>query len=102
MNLTTGSNNVHIANPGQAGDAGTIRIGTGAQTATFIAGISGTPLGGVTQPVVVNSNGKLGVAPAAAAGRLGVAEGRRLMAAIKRQQRQIDRLRRRFRSSAAR
>ena len=42
-NLTTGSNNVDIANPGKAGESGTIRIGTdGTQTATFIAGISGT------------------------------------------------------------
>ena len=59
--LTTGSNNVDIANIGKAGEAGTIRIGTdGTQTATYIAGISGTTLGGATQPVMVKSNGQFG------------------------------------------
>ena len=45
VKLTTGSQNIDIANVGKAGEAGTIRIGTnGTQTATFIAGISGTTL----------------------------------------------------------
>jgi hypothetical protein len=59
-NLTTGDNNIDIGNVGVAGEANTIRIGTlGTQTATFIAGISGTALGaGVA--VRVNANGQLG------------------------------------------
>ena len=87
-NLTTGSNNVDIANAGKAGEAGTIRIGTAdKQTATFIAGISGTTLGGAAQPVVVNSNGQLGTAPAASASTASLA------ATVERLQRQVERLR---------
>src|SRR5207248_9612613 len=66
-NLTTGSNNIDIgANvPGVAGEAGKIRIGKqGTQNGTFIAGIAGVPVTG--SPVVVNSNGKLGVATSSA------------------------------------
>jgi len=46
-----------------SGESNTIRIGKqGTQTATFIAGIRGTPItGGI--PVGVNSSGQLGVAP---------------------------------------
>jgi hypothetical protein len=45
---------------GNAGEANTIRIGKqGTQKSTFIAGIFGTAMTG--RPVVVNSNGKLGV-----------------------------------------
>jgi hypothetical protein len=67
-----------------------MRIGTdGTQTATYVAGISGTTLSGATQPVVVKSNGQLGVAPAAsakthAAKALSAADGRRMMAEIER------------------
>ena len=62
FNLTTGSNNIDIGNEGVAGEANTIRIGTiGTQTATFIAGISGTAVTGAA--VVVGANGQLGVAP---------------------------------------
>jgi hypothetical protein len=59
-NLTNSNNNIDIGNPGVAGESNTIRIGTtGANTATFIAGISGTAIaGGVT--VMINSNGQLG------------------------------------------
>jgi hypothetical protein len=60
-NLSSGNNNIDIGNPGRAGEANTIRIGTReTQSATFIAGISGTPVPGV--PVAVNSDGQLGVA----------------------------------------
>jgi hypothetical protein len=98
QNLTTGSNNIDIANAGKAGEAGTIRIGNPSkQTATFIAGITGTNVGGTAQPVVVNSNGKLGTAPAPSAGGLSAAEGEWLLATVKRQQRQIERLRARVR-----
>jgi len=60
LNLTTGSNNIDIGHAGVAGEAKTIRIGTGGtQTKTFIVGISGVAVTG--SQVVVNSNGKLGV-----------------------------------------
>jgi trimeric autotransporter adhesin len=59
-NLTTGSGNVDIANPGVAAESNTIRIGNqGTQTATFIAGVFGSPLTG--DPVMVSSTGKLGI-----------------------------------------
>jgi len=49
-----------------AGDAKKIRIGVqGTQNGTFIAGISGSTVGGGTT-VVVNPAGKLGVAPSSA------------------------------------
>jgi Chaperone of endosialidase len=64
-NLTTGGNNIDIGNFGVAAESNTIRIGGdvlsgfGSQTATFIAGISGTTVGaGVT--VIIDSNGQLG------------------------------------------
>ena len=58
-NLTTGSNNIDIGNNGVGGEANTIRIGsTGTQSATFIAGISGTAVAG--NSVVVDANGQLG------------------------------------------
>src|SRR5207253_3696212 len=63
QNLTTGSNNIDIGTNvlGVAGEANTIRIGKqGTQKNTFVAGIFGTAVTG--SQVVVNSNGKLGVA----------------------------------------
>jgi hypothetical protein len=62
LNHTVGSNNICIGNPGVVGESSTIRIGTvGIQTATFVAGISGTTSsGGVA--VFVNGNGQLGTA----------------------------------------
>jgi hypothetical protein len=60
-NLTTGSNNIEIGNQGVSGESQVIRIGAqGTQTATFIAGISGTAIAGTA--VVVNGSGQLGVA----------------------------------------
>jgi hypothetical protein len=75
FNLTTGNNNIDIANLGVAGESNTIRIGEPvavtapgpvpltlpAHTATYIAGISGTRVIGT--PVVVKSDGQLGVKP---------------------------------------
>jgi hypothetical protein len=59
--LTTGSNNIDIGNAGLAGESSTIHLGTiGTQTATFIAGISGVPIGGGVL-VAINNNGQLGV-----------------------------------------
>jgi len=61
LNLTTGDFNIDIGNQGVAGDSGTMRIGMqGTQTATYIAGISGTAVAGTA--VVVSSSGQLGVA----------------------------------------
>jgi hypothetical protein len=55
-----GSNNIDIGNDGRAGESGNIRIGTrGAQTKTFIGGISGVTVpGGIA--VIVGTNGQLG------------------------------------------
>jgi hypothetical protein len=57
--LTTGDNNIDIGNGGQAGESGTIRIGTlGAHTATYVAGIFGaTVTDGVG--VIVDTDGHL-------------------------------------------
>jgi hypothetical protein len=66
-NLTTGNNNIDIgANVrGIAGEASTIRIGKqGTQKNTFVAGIAGVAVSG--NQVVVDSNGKLGVATSSA------------------------------------
>jgi hypothetical protein len=61
VNLRTESNNIDVGNTGVAGDSGFIRIGmTGTHTATFIAGIRGTPIAGAI-PVGINTNGQLGV-----------------------------------------
>jgi len=63
--LTSGSNNIHIANHGVAGEAATIKIGTqGTQTTAFVAGIYGSPLSG--SPVVVTASGQLGTGPGTA------------------------------------
>jgi Chaperone of endosialidase len=64
-NLTTGGNNIDIGALGVAGESNKIRIGKqGTQNGTFIAGISGVAVTG-TQ-VVVNANGRLGVAASSA------------------------------------
>ena len=57
----TGSNNIDIGSVGLAGESGKIRIGRlGTHDGTFIAGIFGVAVPGGS-PVVVNSNGRLGV-----------------------------------------
>jgi len=61
VNLTNGSNNIDIGNNGVVGESNTIRIGaTGAQSATFVAGIRGVAIA-AAQPVGVNTAGQLGV-----------------------------------------
>jgi hypothetical protein len=56
-----GSGNIDIGNAGVSADSGIIRIGTtGAQTVAYVAGIYNVPITGGL-PVVVNSNGQLGV-----------------------------------------
>ncbi|MFI5351585.1 MAG: tail fiber domain-containing protein [Candidatus Binatales bacterium] len=63
--LTTGSYDIDIGSNGVAGESDTIRIGTsGTQTATYVAGISGTTVTG--SDVVVSSIGQLGVASSSA------------------------------------
>ena len=58
--LTTGSNNIDIGNQGEAGESGTIRIGTkSTHTMTYVAGIYGTSVSG--NAVMVSSTGQLGV-----------------------------------------
>jgi len=57
--LSNEHDNIMIGNSGTSGDIGTIRIGSGTQGATFIAGIySSSTSGGV--PVYVTSSGRLG------------------------------------------
>jgi trimeric autotransporter adhesin len=59
--LASGSNNIYIGNDGASSESNTIRIGSGSQTATYVAGVSGaTSAGGVG--VYVNSNHQLGTA----------------------------------------
>jgi Chaperone of endosialidase len=66
-NLTTGDNNIDIFDPGMAGESNTIRIGTqGTQTATFIAGIFGTPKIKKACQVVVEKTGQVGCAKSSA------------------------------------
>jgi hypothetical protein len=58
--LTTGNYNIDIANYGVAGDDTTIRIGIqGAQTRTYIAGVSNAQITG--SAVYVNSSGQFGI-----------------------------------------
>jgi hypothetical protein len=68
--LTTGNNNIDIGNAGVAAESNTIRIGA-AQTATYIAGISGaTSAGGVA--VYVDGAGHLGTITSSARFKEGV------------------------------
>ncbi len=61
--ITSGDNNIDIGSQGSPGESRTIRIGTQAtQTATYIAGISGTPVVN-GMPVAVSASGQLGLAP---------------------------------------
>jgi hypothetical protein len=64
FNLTTGNFNIDIGNDGVAGEATTIRIGSGCcQTSTFIAGIRDATTGNADAiPVLIDSVGQLGTA----------------------------------------
>ena len=65
-NEITGDNNIDVGNAGVAGESGIIRIGTaGTQTATYIAGIAGVPVG-VAHAIGVTADGQLGVKPSSA------------------------------------
>ena len=66
-NLTSGDLNIYIGSQGAATESNTIRIGDTegvASTATYISGISGTPV--VGDPVVVDANGQLGTSGSSA------------------------------------
>jgi hypothetical protein len=66
-NLTTGDNNIDIFDPGVAGEANTIRIGTqGTQTVTFVAGIFGGATIKKGCDVEVDATGMLGCAKSSA------------------------------------
>jgi len=58
IKLKNGDNNIYIANKGAKEESDTIRIGKG-HTATFIAGISGTPVSGSV--VLIDRKGRLGI-----------------------------------------
>ena len=70
LNVTTGSNNIDIGNPGESADGvaansaairiGTITDGTSSQSATYIAGIYGVTTGGAGTAVFIDSSGQLG------------------------------------------
>ena len=88
--LTTGANNVMIANSGVAADAATIRIGTnGKQTAAYLAGVYGKTVSGTAKAVIVNAGGKLGTQAVA-----GASEVQTLRSQVADQQEQIDELQR--------
>jgi len=66
LNLTTGSNNIDIGNLGATDESDTIRIGVqGTQTFTIIAGIS-NDIQAIGTPVIVTTDGFLGVATSSA------------------------------------
>jgi hypothetical protein len=86
---------VAIANAGVAGESGTIRIGDADQTAAYIAGIHGTTPAGTTEPVVIDASGQLETAPELSDSVSSLAtKVQGLTKKLKRQQRQINRLRR--------
>jgi hypothetical protein len=60
FNVSTGSSNIYIGTMGAVSESNTIRLGTG-QTHFFAAGVSGAQVSGGV-PVLVNSNGQLGIA----------------------------------------
>jgi hypothetical protein len=69
FNLTTGNDNIDIGNTGSAGEANTIRIGTG-QTRTFLAGVRGVQTGMADAlAVVIDSQGQLGMINSSAAAK---------------------------------
>jgi hypothetical protein len=67
--ITTGSNNIDIGNGGVAGDANTMRIGSGSQFKTFISGISGVNEGSPTAVFINTTTGQLGTTPPASSRR---------------------------------
>lgn len=73
--LTTGSNNICIGNFGVAAESGTIRIGSGLQTRTFLAGVRGVTTGAADGlAVLVDSNGQLGTLSSSASVKREIAD----------------------------
>ena len=62
--LVDGSDNIYLGNQGQSQESGTIRIGDGSHTSTYIAGIRGASVTG-GEYVVIDNEGRLGSAPSA-------------------------------------
>jgi hypothetical protein len=59
--IASGSHNVMIANPGEAADSGTIRIGGVDQTSAFLAGVYGVTVDPATAvAVMIDADGQLG------------------------------------------
>ena len=58
--MTSGNDNIAIANVGVLGESGTIRIGGGLQTRAFVAGIRGVTTALAAVNVVIDSNGQMG------------------------------------------
>jgi hypothetical protein len=97
IDVTTGSNNIDIGNPGAstdgvAADSGVIRIGTqtptALQTTTYIAGIAtNTTVSG--SYVVIDSTGQLGVSSVPPAGVKKTAYAPNLLKEIQRQAAEI-------------
>jgi trimeric autotransporter adhesin len=70
-NVVAGSNNIDIGGAGSSDESNTIRIGhNNTQSATYIAGISGTGVTGST--VEVTSSGQLGIALSSARYKRGI------------------------------
>jgi Chaperone of endosialidase len=61
--IATGHDNIDIGIVGNAADSGTIRIGGGSHTATFIAGIKGVNEGNPTAVFTNTTTGQLGTTP---------------------------------------
>jgi hypothetical protein len=98
FDVTTGSNNIDIGNPGEstdgvAADSGVIRIGTqtptALQTNTYIAGIyTNTTVSGLY--VVIDSTGQLGVSTVPPAGVVKAAYAPKLLKKMRRQAAEIQ------------
>jgi hypothetical protein len=59
INIGSGSNNIDIGNHAPGNESNTIRIGSGTQTATFLAGVNGVTVSSGSA-MFVDSNGQLG------------------------------------------
>ena len=91
--MTTGSNDIEIANEGTKTDTGTIRIGTaGKQHSTYLAGVYGVSIAGPSKAVVVNANGRLGTTTTTTSSSVSSAGYARLQAEVKRQARELRQL----------
>jgi hypothetical protein len=73
--LTTGTNNIDIGNFGVAAESATIRIGSGLQNRTFLAGVRGITTGAADGlNVLIDSNGQLGTVSSSASVKRQIAD----------------------------